>query len=171
MNKIRTSVEYAMRRRKKIKPGNKKKITLASAPWMDETLINNINLRSKFSREWRYARKRGDSTEDIEKCKQKYLLQKSKTALMTGDKKSQWEEKKIEETWKDSKTFWKMIKELLVKKKGRSDEAYIYTEEGEKKEINTCKREFIDKWTTQVYQKLEKADFTFWTDEENGMKV
>ena len=105
MNKIRTSVEYAMRRRKRIKPGNKKKITLASAPWMDETLISNINLRSKLSREWRYARKRGDSNEEIEKCKQKYLLQKSKTAIMTGNKKSHWEETKIEETWKDSKTF------------------------------------------------------------------
>ena len=57
MNKIKTSVEYAMRR------------------------------RSKYSREWRYARKRGDRVEEIEKCKQKYLLQKSKTALMTGDKK------------------------------------------------------------------------------------
>ena len=35
MKKIKTSVESTMRRRKKIRIGNKKKINFTSAPWMD----------------------------------------------------------------------------------------------------------------------------------------
>ena len=89
---------------------------------------------------------------------------------MTGQKKSQWEENKIAETWGDSKAFWKMIKELLGKNKEDTEEAFIFTEEGEKKEIGICKKEFISKWTDQVYQKLEKADFSFWYDKEHGQK-
>ena len=170
MSKIKTSVEYAMRRRKRIKPGGKKILTLKAAPWVDEELIMNIKFRSKFSREWRYARKRKESEEMLEKYKQRYLKQKSRTAIMTGDKKSLWEDKKIEETWNDSKTFWKMIGELLGKNKGMTEEAYIFTEQGEKKEIMTCRREFMENWTKQVYQKLKKADFSFWTDENIGMK-
>ena len=49
--------------------------------------------RSKYSREWRYARKRGNA-EEIEICKKRYLQQKGVTAVMTGNKKSNWEEKK-----------------------------------------------------------------------------
>merc|ERR1711875_56517 len=89
---------------------------------------------------------------------------------MIGQKKSQWEEKKIAETWEDSKAFWKMIKELLGKDKEDSEDAFIYTENGDKMEIGSCRREFISKWTSQVYQKLEKADFSFWYSKENGQK-
>ena len=117
MSKIRSSVEYAMRRRAKRRPGGKKKLTLKAAPWVDEDLIRNIKLRSALSREWRYARKRGDTEEEIERHKRKYVLQKSKTALMTGERKSAWEDKKIEETWKNGKAFWKMVGELLGKNK------------------------------------------------------
>ena len=170
MGKIKTAMECTMRRQKRIRRKDKKRITLTSAPWVDETLINNINLRSKLSKEWRYARNRDDTPEEIEKHKQRYLEQKRLTATMTGDKKSEWESKKIEETWKDSKTFWKMIKELLGKKKENKEEAYIYLEDGERKEISSCKEEFIEKWTSQVYQKLKKADFSFWSDEKVGMK-
>ena len=63
-----------------------------------------------------------------------------------------------------------MIKELLGREKENSEEAYIYTEDGEKKEINECKKEFITNWTQQVYQKLERASFTFWDDEKNGQR-
>ena len=88
---------------------------------------------------------------------------------MTEDKKSSWENEKIEETWKDSKTFWKMIGELLGKNKDMTEEAYIFTEQGDKK-IMTCRREFMESWTRQVYQKLRKTDFSFWTDKDTGMK-
>ena len=115
MEKIKTSVNATMRRRKKIRPGKKQEMRLLAAEWVDRELIENVKLRSKFNREWRYARKRGEPTEILEQYKQRYLNQKSKTALMTGDKKSIWESNKIEETWKDSKKFWVMIKELLGK--------------------------------------------------------
>ena len=63
-----------------------------------------------------------------------------------------------------------MVKELLGRNKEKTEEAYIFTEEGEKKEIGICKKEFISSWTRQVYQKLEKADFSFWYDRDHGQK-
>merc|ERR1711913_135339 len=75
--------------------------------------------------------------------------------------------KKIDETWKDSKKFWVMIKELLGKNKELTDEAFVYTEQGEKQEIMTCEDHFTQKWTENVYQKLKKADFSFWNGDDN----
>merc|ERR1712239_109515 len=170
MTKVRSSVDFAMKRRLKRRPGGKKKIDLKAAPWVDSELKENIKLRSKLSKAWRHARKRKEPEEVLDKYKDEYFLQKSRTAILTGDKKSEWEESKITETWGGGKTFWKMIKELLGKDKENSEDAYIYTEDGEKKEINECKEEFITNWTQQVYQKLERADFTFWYDETNGQK-
>merc|ERR1711895_67768 len=37
-----------------------------------------------------------------------------------------------------------------------------------KKEIMDCKSGFMDKWATQVYQRLKKADFSFWNSSEGG---
>merc|ERR1712179_612241 len=119
---------------------------------------------------WRYARKREDPEEVVERYKRDYMDQKSKTAIMTQSKKSIWENKKIEETWKDSKTFWRMIAELLGKDKNGNEEAFIFTEEGERKEIMKCRKAFIEEWTRKVYQKLRKTDFSFWSDKESGMK-
>ena len=172
IDKIKTSANSTMKRRKKIRPGGKKELKLRAAEWVDRELIDNVKLRSKLNKEWRYARKRNEPDEILQQYKQRYLEQKSKTALMTGDKKSAWENKKINETWKDSKKFWVMIKELLGKDKEMTDEAFIFTEQGDKHEIMSCKNDFIKDWTKYVYQKLEKADFSFWTgdDKQKGMK-
>merc|ERR1712030_290674 len=105
-----------------------------------------------------YSRKRGDPEEVVERYKRDYMDQKSKTAIMAQSKKSQWESKKIEETWKDDKTFWKMIAELVGKDKNGSEEAFIYTEEGEKKEIMNCRKKFMEAWTSKVYQKYRQTN-------------
>ena len=170
MGKIKTSVEHAMRRKMKRKPGGKKKLTLKAAPWVDGELISNIKLRSKYSREWRHARKRGEPEEVVERYRRSYMDQKSRTAIMTENKKSLWESKKIEETWKDSKAFWKMIAELLGKNKNNTEEAFIFTEQGERKEIMKCRKDFMENWTSKVYQKLKKTDFSFWSDKVSGVK-
>ena len=120
---------------------------MRAAPWVDKELIDNIGLRSKYSREWRHARKKGE-TGEIDICKNRYVQQKGKTAVMTGDKKSSWEERRIAETRGDPKAFWKMIKELLGKGKEDCEEAYIFTEGGEKREIKECKKEFMEEWTS-----------------------
>merc|ERR1712002_656611 len=39
-----------------------------------------------------------------------------------------------------------------------------------KREILECKEEFMKEWSTQVYQKLSNADFSFWYDKEKGEK-
>ena len=167
MSKLKTSIDETMKRRKMVKLGGKGKLKLISAPWVDKELIDNIKLRSKLNREWRMARKRDEPDEVLKQYERRYLKQKRLTALMTGDKKSAWESKKINETWKDSKKFWKMIKELLGKNKEVEEETYVYNEEGEKQEIMTCENTFAQKWTDNIYQKLKKADFTFWYGDEH----
>ena len=87
MNKIKSSVEYTMRRKLRRKPGSKRQIILKAAPWVDTELLGNIKLRSQLSRAWRHARKRNEPEEAIKIYKQKYILQKSRTAIMTGQKK------------------------------------------------------------------------------------
>merc|ERR1712179_507600 len=51
-----------------------------------------------------------------------------------------------------------------------TEEAYIFTEQGDKREIMTCRKDFMERWTRQVYQKLRKTDFTFWSDKNIGMR-
>ena len=145
---------------------------ILAAEWVDEELIKNIKLRTYYSREWRIARKNKSPPEIIEQCKNRYLKQQRITSIMSGDKKSQWEKKKIEETWKDGKKFWKMIKELLGKNKEIEDDAYVYTEEGQKKEIMECETKFTEDWKSSIYQKMEKTDFSFWYggNGEKGLK-
>ena len=58
-------------KKSKIQKLGGKRQTLKAAPWVDKKLIDNIGLRSKYSREWRWARKSGDA-EEIEVCKKKY---------------------------------------------------------------------------------------------------
>ena len=98
----------------------------------------------------------------IDECKEKYITQQKKTSWMMGVEKSNWEEKKIEETWRDGKKFWVMIAELLGNTKKRDEAAYVYTEEGIKKEIMTYTKEYMERWRREVYQKYEKTDFSFW---------
>ena len=62
-----------------------------------------------------------------------------------------------------------MIKELLGKSKEREDEAYVFTEEGEKKPIEEVKNTYIDEWKKKIYQKTERIDFSFWHGKE-GLK-
>ena len=48
----------------------------------------------------------------------------------------------------------------------------MYTEEGEKQEIMTCEDNFAQKWTENIYQRLEKTDISFWNGDDNhkGLK-
>ena len=116
-----------MRKRKRIKLGRKGSETILAAEWMDQEIIDNINLRNKYSRQWRYARKNKEPEEIINICKERYVTQQRKTSVMMGDRKSRWEEKKIEETWKDGKKFWAMIDELLGKNKKKEKKRHLYT--------------------------------------------
>ena len=89
---------------------------------------------------------------------------------MAGKKKSEWEKKKIEETWKDGKIFWGMIRELLGKKKEEEEEAYIYTNEGERKEVMEFNEKFIGSWLINIYQKSARPDFSFWYGKRGTME-
>ena len=55
-----------------------------------------------------------------------------------------------------------MIKELLGQDKEKEEEAFVFNEEGEKKEIMEYTKEFMGNWKASVYQKSEKTDFSFW---------
>ena len=86
--------------------------------------------------------------------------------MIACKKKGEWEIKKIEETWKDGKKFWSMIKELLGNNKEKDEDTYVYTQEGIKKEITEMSGEYIDKWKQTIYQKTGRTDFSFWYGNE-----
>ena len=84
---------------------------------------------------------------------------------MTGDKKSGWEALKIKEIENNPAALWKNIKLLLGREKHDNEEAFIYNDGGGKQEIMDCKKEFMGEWINSVYQRLAKADFSFWSKE------
>ena len=88
----------------------------------------------RLNRIWRFSRK--NQTPLVQKAfKEEYEEQKRITAALIHKKKSQWEREKIQETWKDGKLFWNMIRELLGKNREEEEETFVYDEEGERKEI------------------------------------
>ena len=173
MEKIKSTLNSTLKKKKRIKVGKRWKQTILAVEWVDSELLDNISLRNKLSREWRVARKNGEPDEVIETCKKRYEEQQKRTTILSGSKKGEWEKKKIEETWKDGKKFWTMIKELLGKDKEKDEETFVYTIEGEKKEIMEFSREFTDGWKQAVYQKTERVDFSFWygNDDIKGSKA
>ena len=90
---------------------------------------------------------------------------------LAQQKKANWEEKMIAETEHNPQAFWKMIKIVTGRRKEEEEEAFIFNEEGERKDIMEYKSEFLVDWTEQVYQKLQKADFSFWYEEREGVKA
>ena len=91
---------------------------------------------------------------------------------MSGEKKGKWEIRKIEETRRDGKKFWNVIRELLGKNKERDEETFVYSQEGVKKNIEEMTEEYMDKWKKEIYQKIDRVDFSFWygTDMLRGKK-
>ena len=59
-----------------------------------------------------------------------------------------------------------MIKELLGSNKEKED-TYVYTQEGDKKEIIEMSKEYIDKWKQAIYQKTGRTNFSFWYGTES----
>merc|ERR1711874_660476 len=94
MDKMKTTLNSTMRKRKKIKVGGKGKNIMLAAEWVDDELIKNIKLRT-YSREWKIAMKNKSPPEIIEQCKRRYMKQQYITSTMTGNKKSLWEKRKL----------------------------------------------------------------------------
>ena len=46
-----------------------------------------------------------------------------------------------------------MIKELLGKNREREEDTYVYTHEGERKEIMEMSVEYVDKWKKTAFKK------------------
>ena len=126
---------------------------VSAAKWVDLELIDNIKERSKLSRRWRIARKEGKPQETLEVYEKEYKEQQVKTSIMSGNKKGEWEKKKDNRNKKRWKKFWSLIKELLGKNKERDEDAFVYTEEGVKKNINEISNEYINEWKKMIYQK------------------
>ena len=96
--------------------------------------MDNIKVRMKLNRSWRFSRKENQPLIIQEELKQKYESQKRITSALAGKKKSEWEKRKIEETWKDGKLFWNMIRELLgkIRKKKMKLLSILMKEKGKK---------------------------------------
>ena len=73
------------------------------------------------------------------------------------------------EKWKK---FWNMIKELLGNNKEKEEDTYVYTQEGEKKEIEEMSDDYVNKWKQEIYQKTGRINFSFWygTESMKGKK-
>ena len=54
-----------------------------------------------------------------------------------------------------------MIRELIGKDRERDEEAFVYDEDGMKNEILDIKEDFSYSWKENIYQKVEKVDFSF----------
>merc|ERR1712030_134577 len=104
IDKIKYTVNHTLRKKKKIS----NKLILA-AVWMDEELRNSIKLRSFYSKQFNIAKKNKNLPDRTADYKMKYLKQKRITKTMCSNNKSQWEDKKISETWNDGKNFWKIL--------------------------------------------------------------
>ena len=127
LKKLKTSVNHHLKKRKRIKVGKKGNKIIRAAEWMDLEIIESIKLRMKLNKIWRFSR-RNQSPQIQKACKEEYENQKKVTAALIYRKKSQWEKDKIQETWKDGKLFWNMIRELLGNNKEDEEEVFIYDE-------------------------------------------
>ena len=60
---------------------------MLATKWVDKELIENLKLKSKLNRTWRYMKNNNYQETLQEESRQKYLQQKEKTTLMTAIKK------------------------------------------------------------------------------------
>ena len=136
---------------------------------MDQELMDNIKLKIKLNRSWRFSRRENQPLIIQEEFKQKYEAQKIITSAMAGIKKSEWEKRKIEETWKDGKLFWNRIRELLGKNK-EEEETYIYIDEGERKEIMEISEKIFWQLANKYLSESQKTRhfFLVWKGRING---
>ena len=58
MKKLKISVNLTLRKRKKIRVGKKGNKVIRAAEWVDQDLMDNIRLRIRLNRNWRFARKK-----------------------------------------------------------------------------------------------------------------
>ena len=94
IDKIKYTLNYTMRKNKKIKTGKINNKLILAAVWIDEELRNNIKLRSSYSRQWNKAKKNKEQPDITEEYKKKYLKQKKITKIMCNNKKKPMGEQK-----------------------------------------------------------------------------
>ena len=97
-------------KKKRIKVDKKGKKIILAAKWVDGELIDNLKIRLRLNRNWRYAKRNNLPQEIQEECRKKYIHQKTITAVMAGEKKSTWEKENMEEIWREGKKYWAIIK-------------------------------------------------------------
>ena len=161
MKKIKISQDKTLKVKKKIKIGRRGEIKILAAEWVDEELRDNIRRRGRLSRRWRIARKKGEPKEVLDIYEKEYKEQQNLSSRMTGIKKGNWEKQKIQEAKTNGKKFWNLIKDLLGKTKNKDEEAYIYTENGEKHNVENIWKEYMESWRKEIYQKTPRTDLTF----------
>ena len=84
---MKKTVDIVLKRKKRIKLGRKGRKTLSAAEQVDQELIDNIKLRNRLSKNWRFTRRNNLAKEVQEESKRKYEYQKKLTAKMAGEKK------------------------------------------------------------------------------------
>ena len=70
MEKMKSTLNITLKKKKRLKLGRRGKTTMLAAEWVDQELIDNIKTRSRLSRDWRRARKNGEPEEIQKACKE-----------------------------------------------------------------------------------------------------
>ena len=86
LRKLKITVNQTLKKRKKIKVGKKGNKIIRAVEWVDLELIENIKLRMKLNRNWRYSRKENQPAIIQEEFREKYEAQKRITSALAGKK-------------------------------------------------------------------------------------
>ena len=79
-------MNHHLRKRKRIRIGKRGNKIIRAAEWVDLEIIENIRLRMRLNKLWRFARK-NQTLQIQETCKKEYERQKKITAALINKKK------------------------------------------------------------------------------------
>ena len=65
--------------------------------------------------------------------------------------------RKVLEARTNSKILWNFTNDIAGKTKGKEVATYIYTEDGEKKELEVIWVQFVNTWKNDIYKKMPEC--------------
>ena len=88
MEKLKRTLNTTLLKGKRIRIDRKGKKIILAAKCVDKEMVDNLKIRSRLNRNWRFAKKNNLPLDIQKECRDKFMHQKNKTAVMAGRKKS-----------------------------------------------------------------------------------
>ena len=73
MEKLKKTLNTTLLKRKRIRIDGRGKKVILAAKWVDKELTDNLKIRSRLNRNWRFAKKNNLPLDIQEECKGKYM--------------------------------------------------------------------------------------------------